>query len=266
MCAKHAIPKLNPLIPVTLVFLGFAIPDPAWSQQSPAQTESVAEAARSARERVASSRTHPKLITNVDLGPHDSVPITSAFHLPSGSTSAAETAGSPAATCDNAEAERLKMDLQAAEQQLAQLRNQVSYQPEIISDRDVDLESFQPGNSGLNISSPPLLDSQPPAPSRVGEVEFDERITSLRKALRIACDPPEAARIQMQIDDLEQQSDLLQRQFALDQEDYYSKPVTEAIGGNPQLDAEREKIQEWQSQVEQLKAQLASLNLPETPR
>ena len=156
------------------------------------------------------------------------------------------------------------MELQAAEQELAQLRSDLSYQPPVISDHDLDTEHFQPGSSGLNVGSPPLLDSQPPAPARVTEVELEQRIASLQKALRYVCEPPDAARIQIQVDDLEQQLNLLQRQFNLDQDAYYSKPnFAEDTAGKAQLDAEQQQIQSLQTELEQLRQQLAALNIPQ---
>ena len=152
------------------------------------------------------------------------------------------------------------MELQATEQDLAQVRSDLSYQPPVISGHDLDLQYFQPGNSGFNVGAPPLLDSEQPAPARVAAVEIEERISYLQKALRAACAPPEAAGIQVQIDDLEQQLDPLQRQFALDQDDYYSKPdFAEDKAGQAQLDAEQQQIQSLQSEIEQLKQQLAAL-------
>jgi hypothetical protein len=157
------------------------------------------------------------------------------------------------------------MELQAAEQDLAQLRGELSYQPPVISDNDLDLESFQLGNSGLNVGAPPLLDSEPPAPARIAAVELEERIAYLRKALRAACASPEAARIQVQIDDLEQQSSLLQRQFALDQDTYYSKTdFAQDTAGKAQLEAEQQAIELLQSEIDQLRQDLAALNAPQT--
>jgi hypothetical protein len=248
---------------IATIFLACVFAAPARSQESQSQTESVAEAARNARERIANSTTHPRVITNADFGAHDPVPTASAFRLPSSSSNAAEASDLPA-SCDSPEAERLKMQLQAAEQDLARLRSELSYQPPVISNRDLDLQYFQPGNSGLNVGSPPLLDSEPPAPARVAEVELQERIASLQKALRLKCEPPDAASIQIQIDDLKQQMDLLQRQFALDQDAYYSQPnFAEDSAGKTQLDAEQQQIQALQAEIDQLRQQLAALNLPQ---
>jgi hypothetical protein len=251
---------------VVLFFLMFAFAvAPVRSQELPLQPGSVAEAARNSREHIASSANHPKLITNADLGVQHSVPPASTFHFASASSNADEGPTSDAATCDNPEAQRLGRELQATEQDLAQLRSQLFYQPPVISDNDLDLESFQPGNSGLNVGAPPLLDSVPPAPERVAAVEVEERIAYLQKALRVACAPPEAARIQVQIDDLEQQSSLLQRQFALDQDAYYSKTdFARDTAGQAQLDAEQQQIESLQAEIEQLRQELAALNVPQT--
>jgi hypothetical protein len=245
-----------------VIFLASVFAPPARSQESPPQTESIAEAARNARHRKANSSTHRKLITNADLGVQDPVPRASALQLQYSSSNAPDA---PAASCDIPEAQRLKMELPAAEQELAELRSRLSHQPPIISDDDLDVQYFQSGNSGLRVGSPPLLDSQPPAPPRVVEVELEERIASLQKALRAACAPPDAARIQIQVDELEQQLNLLQRQFALDQDAHYSEPnFAEDTAGKARLDAELQQIQSLQSEIEQLKQQLAAFKIPQT--
>lgn len=258
--------QLGAAIFVALFFLVFAFAaTPVRSQELQPQPGSVAEAARNSRELSASSANHAKLITNADLGVQHSVPPASNFHLPSASSSAAEEPSPDAATCDTPEAQRLGMELQAAEQDLAQLHSELSYQPPVISNNDLDLESFQPGNSGLDMGVPPLLDSEPPAPARVAAVELKERIAYLQKALRAACEPPEAAGVQLQIDDLEQQLDLLQRQFALDQDDYYSEPdFATDTAGKAQLDAEQQQIESLQSDIDRLRQQLTAIYAPQT--
>jgi hypothetical protein len=232
--------------------------------------ESVVDAARSARERQANSTSHHKIITNADLGLLRPVPSASSFHVQSSSANADfanADASNPAsgAGCDNLEAERLSIELQAARQDLDQLRRELQYSSPVISDNDLDLQYFRPGDTGLNVGSPPLLDSQPPVPARVDEVEIEERIDDLKKALRIACEPPEAERIQIAIYQTEDELNLLQRQFALDQDDYYSTPVTERLGGNPQLDAEQQQIQDLQAEIDYLKGELAALLARQTP-
>jgi hypothetical protein len=260
MSAKKVLAELI----TSAIFLASVFAAPSRSQESQPKT-SVAEAARNSRAQIASSAKHPRVVTNADLGVQEVAPNASVFLLPSSSPNAADAPVSPAASCDNPGAQRLNMELQAAKQELAQLRSELSYQPPIISDHDFDTEYFQPGRSGLNVGSPPSLDSEPPAPARVTEVELEGRIASLQKALRYVCEPPDAARIQIQIDDLEQQLNLLQRQFSLDRDAYYSKPnFAEDTAGKAQLDDELQQIQSLQAQIEKLRQQLAALNFPQT--
>jgi hypothetical protein len=244
-------------ISLALTFLALILPSLARSQGS------VADAARSAREQRSKSTKHPRIITNADLGALHPVPSASAFHLQSPSTNAYESPNPQSAdVCGNPRAERLSMELQAAQQDLDQIRRDLQYNPPVVSENDLDLQYFQPGNAGLDVGAPPLLDSEPPAPERVAEVEVEEQIVYLRKALRVACEPPEAAGIQIEIYQAEDELNLLQRQFALDQDDYYSVPITERLGGNPQLDAEQQQIQDLQAEIDRLKAALAVLLSP----
>lgn len=248
---------------ILVIFLAAAFAAPARPQASPPETASAADAARNAREHKANSTKHPKLITNADLGVLHSVPTTLAFDLKPSSPDAVEVASLYApGSCDNPETQRLNGELQAVERERARLRAELSHQPPVISDHDLDLEYFRPGNAGLNVGSPPLLESEPPAPQRVALVELEKRIASLQKALRIVCEPPEAARILIEIDDLEQQLNLLQRQFSLDQDAYYSKTdFAKYTAEKAQLDAEQRQIQVLQAHIEQLKQELAAMNL-----
>jgi len=239
-------------------FVAFANP-----QDSP--SESVADAARDARDRKAHSAKRVRLITNADLDVPDPEPNTPAFHVQSSLSDAAEEpALAIARTCDSPEARRLKRDLQADEQELARIRGELSHPQPVISDRDVDLQYFRPGNAGLNVGSPPLLNSEPLAPARVAQVEVEERIATLGRALRIVCAPPEAATTLIKIDSLEQQLHWSQRQFALDQNVYYSKTdFAKYVAEKAQLDAEQQQIQDLQAQIAQLKQALAAMNLPQ---
>jgi hypothetical protein len=243
--------------------LSFAVPLRA--QEPDVHSPSVVDAARSARQRAMSSGRHAKIITTADLGGPSVDAGSSTFSSESSSTNAADAANPLTAGCDNPQAERLKADLQAAQQELDQLRRDLRYSPPVVSGNDLDLQYFKPGNSGFNVGAPPLLDAVPPAPARITEVELEERTDSLQKALRLACEPPEAAHIQSGIDEIEQELNTLQRQFALDQEDYLSKPVTERIDGNSQLEAEQQQIQALQAELQDLRQQLAALVSPQGP-
>jgi hypothetical protein len=125
------------------------------------------------------------------------------------------------------------------------------------------LEYFKPGGSGLDVGAPPLLEVEPPVPARVAEAQLEERIDSLQKALRIACEPPEAARVQSELDQAEQELDLLQREFDLDLDTFYSNAdYAEDREGAAWLDYEQQQIDYLQSEIDRLQQNLAVLNTP----
>ncbi len=173
-------------VPLLLASLALASAVPARPRQSPSTTQSVVEAARNTRERIANSTRHPKIITNDDLVVQYSLP-TAAVPLQSATT---EAPTPPATGCDSPEAKRLKTELQATQQHLDQLRHELYSQAQVISGNDLDLTHFKPGYSGFFVGAPPLLNTQPPSPARVTEAELDDKVASLTKAVRLACEYP----------------------------------------------------------------------------
>ena len=232
--------------------------------QEPAQpAESVVEAARNAREQASNSAAHPKVFTNEDLGVQLSSPSASANPPKPSSEPASENrteAPTQPAGCHNPEEDdRLKQELQATQDELDQTRRELSYDPKVISDGDVDMTNFKSGSSGLAFGSPALSQAQPQAPARVTEVMLEEKIADLKQAARIACNSPEDAGIQRKLDAAEQQLKLLQDEFALDRAAYYSKPnYAGDSAGKDKLDAEQEQIESLQSEIERLKDELAA--------
>jgi hypothetical protein len=250
---------------VSLTFLALALGMPARSQESPYTTEAIADAARNSRERKSNSATPPKIFTNDDLAAWS--PLSGAATIPpESSPKQAEVATPQAADCNNPDDERLKVELQAAQEELDQIRRELAYDPQVISDGDVDLSNFKSGSSGLALGSPPLLQSQPQAPGRVNEVILEERIASLREASRIACDSPKDAEIQKKLDSAEKELKLLQREFDLDQSTYYSKTNYAAdAAGKSRLDAEQQQIESLQSEIEHLKDELPAPKTNQVP-
>ena len=248
-------------VSLVVAVLALAFAAPARPQESqPAQ--SVVEAARNAREHKTHSAKAPRIITNADLGEERSVASDSALVGPPSTNAVAVPNPSPAA-CDNPESAALKMELQAAQQELDQLHSELSDRPAVISGNNLDLQYFKPGNSGFNVGTPPLRDAQPPNPMLVAQAELEEKIASLKNASRLACEPPEAASIQSELDQTEQQLKLLQRDFALHQDAYYSRSdFAGDIAGKARLDAELQQIQSLQSEVERLRNELAALSPP----
>jgi hypothetical protein len=242
---------------VAVVVISLVLSTPARSQEPPRAAESVAEAARNAREHQSNSTKHPKILTNDDLGTQYPAPGTSASPPESSSTNGTEVQKPAAADCDNPDAERLKTDLRTVQEEQDQIRRELTYQPQVISGPNLDLRNLKSGHSGLDVGGPPLLEAKPPIPSRMTEVNLEEKIASLKRALRIACDSPEDAGIQMKLDKAEQELKLLQREFDLDQNDYYSKTNYAAdTAGKARLDAEAQQVQYLQSEIERLKGEL----------
>ena len=252
---------------LTITVLALALGAPAQSQEPPHPAESVAEAARNAREHQSNSTKHPKIVTNEDLGTQYPVPGTSASPPDSSSTNGAEVPKPPAGDCDNPDAERLKTDLQAAQGEQDQIRRELAYHPQVISGPNLDLKNFKPGKSGLNVGGPPILESKPLVPERIEEVSLDEKIASLKRALQLACDSPEAAGIQLKLDQAEQELKVMQREFDLDQNAYYSKTNFAAdTAGKAKIDAEQQQIQSLQSEIERLKGELAASQANQIPK
>jgi hypothetical protein len=244
---------------VAVVVFSLGLGTPARSQEPPHPAESVAEAARNVREHQSNSTKHPKIFTDDDLRGQYPVPSTSASPAESPAASVAEVPKPPAAECDNPDADRLKADLLAAQAEQDQVRREVSYNPLAISGGDVDKKNFKPGSSGVAFGGPPLLETKPPVPVRIEEVSLDEKIASLTRALRIACDSPKDAGIQAELDGAEQELKVMQREFDLDQNAYYSKTNYAAdIAGKAKIDAEAQQVQYLQSEVDRLKGKLSA--------
>lgn len=261
-------PAASWALSLSLTLLVLALGVPARCQEPAKPAESIVDAALNARQRKSNSATPPVIFTNDDIAVQSppsrapAVPPESSAKQASVATpqqANAPTPPTPATTdCNNPNEESLKTELQSAEDELDQLRRELSYNPQAISGGDVDLKNFKSGTSGLAFGSPPLLQSQPQAPARIDEVILEERIASLKETLRIACEPPKEASIQKQIDSAEKELKLLQREFDLNQAAYYSKPnYAQDTAGKATLDAAQQQIEFLQSEIQHLKDEIA---------
>jgi hypothetical protein len=266
---------------LSAAILGSAVGIPVLAQESSQATESVADAARAARGQKAGAAKQAKVITTDDLVLPSPLPVESgsaaapSSKAPTGRTASKTPAGQAAANrplesattqseepaekkdCDNPDDQRLKAELQAAQDERDQLRRELNADPPVISGGNVDMTNFKSGGSGVAFGSPPLSQTQPQSPARIQEVELNERIASLERAMKIACDSPEDAGIQRKIDDAERQLKMLQQEFALDRNAYYSKPnYVEDSAGKAKLDGEQQQMDELQSEIDQLKQEL----------
>jgi hypothetical protein len=237
----------------------FVVPGRASLQEAQRPMESVAEASRNAREHKARSVTQARLFTNEDVGAQNPASNGSGSAEGTGNAAAQEST-TPAGGCRTPEAARLQAELQATNQELDQVRSEFIDGTPVISGNNLDVKSFQPGYAGLDVGAPPTLDSTPPVSARLSALQLEERISALNKALRIACEPPEAAQIQVKLDEAEQELELLERRFALDNEAHYSKPnYFEDTAGKAQLDAESQEIENKRSEIARLREELAAV-------
>jgi hypothetical protein len=242
---------------VTATALALAASTPARAQEPQKVTESIVAAARKARESGQTPEKQTKVITNDDLGLQYSVGRIDLAPEPA-PAAAAEAASPAAAGCENPEAERLNAELAAARGELDQLRHELNYQP---PSAGIDLQYFKPGNSGFYVGAPARVEKAPPSSARIEEVNIAENVASLERASRLACESPEAAGVQRKIDAAEDQLDLLQREYALDSESYYSQTnFSEDTVGKARVDGEFQRIQELKAEIEELKRELVSVN------
>jgi hypothetical protein len=237
--------------------LALVLGAPARSQQPADSPESLTDAARLARERVAESKP-AKVVRNDDFRTAATSTASDAATTPAPSATGQPGApAEPGADCNNPANDQIKADLQAAQDELDQLRGELSKDLPVISGDNVDMNNFKPGGSGLALSSPALSQAVPQSPERIREVELEQRVASLKQAEQIACDSPKDGRIQKQIDEAQSRLKLAQAEFALDQNAYYSRPdYANDTAGQAKLDAEQEQIQSLQSEIDDLKSQL----------
>jgi hypothetical protein len=244
------------------------------------QSLSITEAARQARERRERSGKAPKVFTNEDLErlsreqrqlrilmprPRGKPELTfPPFHrriLVNADATQIEAGG-----CDTSYAAELKLEINALEEQLAALQRETTLPQNPVSNSDWDPQYFRSGQVGLDVGAPPRSDAEPQVPARVAEVQVQGTLEALRKELRALCMPSEAADIQRRLDEAEYNLDWARRKFALDQEAYYQQPASPSgASGNAWLTSEREQVEQLESEVVQLKAQLSTLLPPVAP-
>jgi hypothetical protein len=142
-------------------------------------------------------------------------------------------------------------------------------QSRVISNDDLDMEYFKPGQEGLNLDAPPRLKTEALSASSVAADEAaDQAVTSANKESRpkdkdseeAAAEDTEIAKLKEQITAAEEDLNWQQRELALDQDTVYSNPnYMDYETGKAKLDSEQQRINEGQQDIEGLKAHLAVL-------
>jgi len=153
---------------------------------------------------------------------------------------------------------------EAARQNREQKKNLVK-RARVISDDDLDREYFRSGREGLNVGAAPTLQTVTPGASAIAAAEAAD------VAAIAATEAPgpngketkediEVADLKARIARGELDLDLERRELALDQDTVYSNPnYTDSHAGKAKLEAEQQRINEKQRQIEDLKGHLAVL-------
>jgi hypothetical protein len=132
----------------------------------------------------------------------------------------------------------------------------------VISDDDINPNSYKPGAQGLNVGSAPTSDSQAPNGAEVkADLKSDEAQLAAETTATVKPGEDRAiARAKEELAAAAAKLDLLKRANALDQDTYYSKPgYSTDHAGKSKLDAEQAEINDQQSIVDDLKAKLVEL-------
>jgi hypothetical protein len=132
----------------------------------------------------------------------------------------------------------------------------------VITDEDMDTKNLKPGAEGLNVGAPPKLDTQPPSPAAVAAAEAADQAAASagKETVKRAGEDPEIGGLKEQITQVQKDLDLLQRELALDQDSYFSKPdYASDKAGKVKLDAEQRQINDKKQDLEGLKTRLAAL-------
>jgi len=135
----------------------------------------------------------------------------------------------------------------------------------VISDDDLDREYFRSGQEGLNAGSAPALQTAAPDASAVVAAESADAaaIASTEAPVPNNKETKEDVEIDVvkaRIAGEEIDLDLQKRALALNEDTVYSNPnYTDSHVGKAKLEAEQQRINEKQRQIEDLKGHLAAL-------
>jgi valyl-tRNA synthetase len=130
----------------------------------------------------------------------------------------------------------------------------------VITDDDLDRRNFSPGQEGLNVGSPPKLETEPPSPQAVAAAEASDKAAEQGSVKEAGEQDAEIARLKEQVKDAEKDLELARRQAALDQDSFLSQTdYAHDVAGKANLERDRQQINDKQQEVERLKTRLAAL-------
>ncbi len=132
----------------------------------------------------------------------------------------------------------------------------------VITDEDIESKKVKPGAEGLNVGAPAKLDTQAPSPGAVAAAEAADQApdSAAKEPAKKAGEDPAIAEMKEQVARVAKDLDLLQRELALDQDEYYSKPgYSSDKDGKTKLDGEQRQVNDKKQELEGLKTRLAAM-------
>jgi DNA repair exonuclease SbcCD ATPase subunit len=129
----------------------------------------------------------------------------------------------------------------------------------VITDDDLDRSTFKPGQLNV-VGAPAQPETEPPKEAPAANAEATDEAADKEAAKKAAEEDAQIARLKLQLTQAEKDLDLAQRELALDQDAFLSKPdYANDTAGKAKLDAERQQISDKQQEIEKLKTRLAAL-------
>lgn len=140
-------------------------------------------------------------------------------------------------------------------------KDKASAKTKVITDDDLDGKRVKPGDQGLTTPTPQLETGPPPATDVAAAEAADKAAAkSPADAPVQKGDSAEVLRLKERLARAEQDLDLAKREAALSQDSFYSNPdFGRDTAGKAKLDSLQQQIADQQKSVDDLKAQLASL-------
>jgi len=140
-------------------------------------------------------------------------------------------------------------------------------QAKILSNEDLDLKYYKPGQEGYNFGAPSGSSIAAPSTVAVAPDGADQSAASNKESQPKSKESEEAAaqdeeikKLKEQIDKAEDQLKWQQRDFALNQDTVYSNPnYTDLQTGKAKLESQQQVINEMQADIDVLKARLTAL-------
>jgi hypothetical protein len=138
----------------------------------------------------------------------------------------------------------------------------------IISNEDLDLEYYKPGQEGYNFGAPPGSSTAAPSTVAAAADGADQSAATTNKDSRpsskeseeAAAQDEEIKQLKEQIAKAEDQLKWQQRDFALNQDTVYSNPnYTDLQTGKAKLESQQRIINEMQADIDVLKTRLTAL-------